>query len=235
MFYNRFTFHLITRLIIINLTGYLLFYLIRNTQLWFTIIGVGIIFSGLVISLYYYIREIRSDIQRFILAVKNRDHTLNFKNKVTKGSFPELYESFGEILQVHKQIQLEQEAIFQLIRTILEQVPVGVIVINNKKTAKDNQEIAFFNQAASNLLGVPAYKYWHRLQQHLPVFASEINQIKSGGKRFLELKIQEKLIQLSTEVIPLNLYGNDYTIVSFQNIKDEIEQKETEAWNSTLR
>lgn len=233
MFYQRFTFRLIFRLVIINLLGYLLFYLIKNTQLWFTIIGVLLILLGTIISLYYYINQIRSDINRFILAVKTRDHTLNFKNKVTRGSFPELYESFSDILQVHKQIRLEQEAMFQLIKTILEQVPVGVIVVNN--TAEDqNEEIAFFNQAASNLLAVPAYKYWHRLKQHLPAFATEVDQILTGGKRFLELKIQDKLIQLSTEVIPLNLYGKNYTIISFQNIKDEIEQKETEAWNRLI-
>ncbi|KIA93468.1 response regulator receiver protein [Pedobacter kyungheensis] len=234
MFYKRFTFRLIFRLLVINLLGYLLYYLISNTQLWFTIAGTAFLLLGAIISLYYYINEIRSDIKRFILAVKTRDHTLNFKNKATKGSFPELYESFGEILQVHKQIRLEQEAMFQLIKTILEQVPVGVIVINNTETAEESEEIAFFNQAASNLLGIPAYKYWHRLKQHLPAFASEIAQILQGGKRFLELKIQDKLIQLSTEVIPLNLYGKNYTIISFQNIKDEIEQKETEAWNRLI-
>jgi len=234
MFYKRFTFRLIFRLLVINLLAYLLFYLIKNTQLWFTIIGIGLILIGAIISLYYYINEIRSDINRFILAVKTRDHTLNFKNKATKGSFPELYESFGDILQVHKQIRLEQEAMFQLIKTILEQVPVGVIVVNNTKKEDQNEEIAFFNQAASNLLGVPAYKYWHRLKQHLPAFSHEVEQIVTGGKRFLELKIQDKFIQLSTEVIPLNLYGNNYTIISFQNIKDEIEQKETEAWNRLI-
>jgi len=234
MFYKRFTFRLIFRLLVINLLGYLLYYLINNTQLWFTIVGVAFLLFGSIISLYYYINEIRSDIKRFILAVKTRDHTLNFKNKATKGSFPELYESFGEILQVNKQIRLEQEAMFQLIKTILEQVPVGVIVINNTEKDAENEEIAFFNQAASNLLSIPAYKYWHRLKQHLPAFAQEIEEITQGGKRFLELKIQDKLIQLSTEVIPLNLYGKNYTIISFQNIKDEIEQKETEAWNRLI-
>lgn len=234
MFYKRFTFRLIFRLLIINLLAYFLFYLIRNTQLWFTILGVSLILAGAIFSLYFYINEIRSDIKRFILAVKTRDHTLNFKNKATRGSFPELYESFGDILQVHKQIRLEQEAMFQLIKTILEQVPVGVIVVNRNKNKSDHQEIAFFNQASSTLLGVPAYKYWHRLEQHLPAFTQEIEQISSGGKRFLELKIHDKFIQLSTEVIPLNLYGTNYTIISFQNIKDEIEQKETEAWNRLI-
>lgn len=234
MFYQRFTFRLILRLILVNALALLLTYLIIKTELWFTIAGVGFIFIGSIFSLYFYINQIREDIKRFILAVKTRDHTLNFKNKATKGSFPELYESFNDIIQTHKDIQLEQDAIFQLIKNILAQVPVGVIVVKREKNESDKSEISFFNNAASNLLNVPAYRYWHRFTDHLPVFTNEIETIKNGGKRFLELKIQEKFIQLSVEVIPLNLYGANYNIISFQNIKDEIEQKETEAWNRLI-
>jgi len=234
MFYERFTFRLIFKLLFINILAILLGYLILKTRLWFTIAGISFILLMAVVSLYSYINQIRSDIKRFILAIKTRDHTLNFKNKSTKGSFPDLYSSFDDIIKTHKDIQLEQDAMFQLIKTILQQVPVGVIVVKETKNSAGQIEIAFFNEAAAGLLNVPAYKYWHRLKQHLPVFTTEIEQIRKGGKRFLELKIQDKLIQLSTEVIPLNLYGADYTIVSFQNIKDEIEQKEIEAWNRLI-
>lgn len=234
MFYQRFTFKLITRLAFINILGILLYYLIVNTNLWFTICGVSFLFIMSLVSLYHYINQIRADIKRFILAVKTRDHTLNFKNKATKGSFPELYESFNDIIQLHRDIQLEQDAIFQLIRTILEQVPVGVIVVKTATKGNSTSEIAFFNQAASNMLNVPNYKYWHRLEKHLPIFTQEIAKIQQGGKRFLELKLQEKLVQLSIEVIPIQLYGAHYQIISFQNIKDEIEQKETEAWNRLI-
>ena len=184
LFHQSFTFRLIIRLLFINLLGIVLVYLIRNTQLWFTISGVSLILLGCIISLYFYINQIREDIKRFILAVKTRDHTLNFKNKATKGSFPELYESFNEIIQIHKDIQLEQDSIFQLIKTILEQVPVGVIVIKTNKIDSKKSEISFFNQAASNLLNVPTYSYWHRFEQHLPIFTNEIESIKKGGKRF---------------------------------------------------
>ena len=234
MFYQRFTFRLIFKLLFINILAVLLVYLILNTQLWFTITGVSCIFIASIVSLYNYINQIRADIKRFILAVKTRDHTLNFKNKSTKGSFPDLYSSFDEIIKTHKNIQLEQDAVFQLIKTILQQVPVGVIVVKENSNAAGHSEISFFNEAAAALLNVPAYKYWHRLKQHLPFFTQEVEQISKGGKRFLELKIQDKLIQLSTEVIPLNLYGSNYTIISFQNIKDEIEQKEIEAWNRLI-
>lgn len=225
---------MIIRLLVINLLALFLVYLIRTTELWFTIAGLSIILLSCIISLYFYINQIREDIKRFILAVKTRDSTLNFKNKATKGSFPELYESFNEIIQIHRDIQLEKDSMFQLIKTILEQVPVGVVVVKDYGKDPKLSEIVFFNQAATNLLGIPAYKYWRRLKAHIPEFAKEIVAIANGGKKFIELKLQDKLIQLSTEIIPLNLYMTDYTIISFQNIKDEIEQKETEAWNRLI-
>lgn len=235
MFYNRFTYRLLFRLLVINLLAVLLYYLIKNTHLLFTIIGVALVLLGALISLYNYIDQIREDIKRFILAVKTRDNTLNFRNKVTSGSFPDLYESFNDIIQVHKDIQLEKDSMFLLIKTILEQVPVGVIVVNETEIPNSSyKEIVLINQAAVNLLNVPAYKYWHRLVRHIPQFADEVESIKPGGKKFLEIKMQDKLIQLSTEIIPLNLYQNNYTIISFQNIKDEIEQKESEAWNRLI-
>jgi len=234
MFYQRFTYRLLFRLLIINLLAILLYNLIERTNLFFTIIGVAIILLAALISLYHYINQIREDIKRFILAVKTRDSSLNFRNKVTNGSFPELYESFNDIIQVHKNIQLEKDSMFLLLKTILEQVPVGVIVIKETTEEAEKKEIVLINQAAVSLLNVPAYKYWHRMVQHLPQFSDEIEGIKTGGKKFIEIKIQHKLIQLSTEIIPLNLYQNNYTIISFQNIKDEIEQKESEAWNRLI-
>lgn len=234
MFYNSFTFRLLSRLVVINLLSALFIYLIRNTQLWFTITGTGIVLLACIYSLYQYINQMRDDISRFILAVKTQDSTINFKSKSSKANFPELYNSFDEILQSHRNIQLQKESMFQLIKTILEQVPVGVIVVEGKNIEAGKSEIAFFNMAASNLLQIPTFKYWHRIKSYLPIFAAEVATIAEGGKRFIELTVQEKQIQLSTEVIPVNLYQTDYLIISFQNIKDEIEQKESEAWNRLI-
>lgn len=234
MFYNHFAFRLIIRLLVINMLAIALYYLIDRTNLWFTITGTAIILLFSIVNLYLYINQISKDIKRFAEAVKTRDNTLNFNRKATRGAFPELYLFFNELIKINKDMQLEKDAMFQLIKTILEQIPVGVIVIKGFPQNKEKAELFFFNQAATNLLNMPAYKYWHRLTQHIPQFAKEIEEIGNGGKRFLEIKIQDKMIQLSTEVIPLNLYQTDYTVISFQNIKDEIEQKEAEAWNRLI-
>ncbi|WP_228099128.1 PAS domain-containing sensor histidine kinase [Pedobacter sp. MC2016-24] len=234
MFYKRFTVQLIVRILFINLLILFLIYLLLHTKLWFSISGTILLLGSSMVSLYFYINRTREDIKRFILAIKLKDNTINFKSKATGSSFPELYASFSDILQAQKDVHLEKDSMSLLIKTILEQVPVGVIVVRGKELVAEQSEIVFFNIAASNLLQIPAYKYWNRLRNRLPSFAEGIEAIKEGGKKFIELKTNEKLIQLSTEVIPLNLYAKDYLIVSFKNIKDEIEQKEAEAWNRLI-
>lgn len=233
-FYKRFTVQLIIRILFINLLILFLIYLIANTKLWFTISGTSLLLASSIFSLYSYLNRTQEDIKRFILAIKMKDNTINFKSKAAGSSFPELYASFNDILQAHKDVYLEKDSMSLLIKTILEQVPVGVIVIKGKELITEQSEIVFFNIAASNLLQIPAYKYWNRLKNRMPAFAEGIELIKEGGKKFIELKTGDKLIQLSTEVIPINLYAKDYLIISFQNIKDEIEQKEAEAWNRLI-
>ncbi len=233
MFYNRFFFQLLLRLAVINILVFLLKYLITETTLWFTIIGVFLLTSIALYALYDYINKIGDDFKRFVIAVKTKDHTLKFGNKSTVKSFPELYDSFNDILSTHKNIKLEQEGLFHLLKTILEQMPVGVIV-KRDDTVTDKSTIAFFNQKAEEILQVPVYSYWHRFSTHIPHFTNEVNLIIKGGKRFSKIKINEKDTELAIEVIPIVLQNINYVIISFQNIKDEIEQKEIEAWNRLI-
>lgn len=232
MFYQRFTFRLILYILAINILILVLIQLIDSTRFWFTISGLAILIILLIYRLYQEIDRVNKDIQRFRQALKNRDHTLAFGPKSTATrSFPELYETFQEILRSQKNIQLEQDALFQLTQTILQQIPAGIIVLKENKEADQPVEITLMNPAAVDLLQSPGYNYWHRLAARNPEFTAEVEKIRQGGKRFISVKHPEKTAQLAIEVIPLQLYQHLYSIIYFQDIKDEIESKETEAWN----
>lgn len=234
MFYKHFSFQITIRLLAINALAFLLYHLIQKGQTWLSISGLALALLACTISLFRYTSQVREDLQHFMLAIKNRDSTLNFKNRTTSSSFPELYAAFGEIISIHRQIEMEKEGALALLRTVLQQVPVGVIVLHFHPIETQQTELVIFNEAAASLLDTPAYRYWHRLARHVPQFSSEVEQIWKGGKRFIELKIQDKFIQLSTELIPLVLSQHNYAIISFQDIKDEIERKESEAWNRLI-
>ncbi len=69
----------------------------------------------------------------------------------------------------------------------------------------------------------------------MPWFVDEIKKIADGGKVLVDFGDEIVRKQLSLEVIELKLLGAPYLIITFQDIRSEIEQKETEAWHNVIR
>ncbi len=229
-------FKIIVRVTLLFLSLWLLVHLYQTTTLWFSIIGIaGLIILQLVL-LINLTNKITSDVERFADTLKNKDYSLVFSTTHSGGGTKRLYKSFNDIILHSKNLELERERIFLLFQTILEKVKFGVITIYDEALDDDNerQEILFMNEASLSILEVPKYQYWRRLENHIPELVSEIRQIRNGGKKFLETLIDGTRSQLSIEVMRLQLINKTHLIITIQNIKDEVEQKEIEAWNKLI-
>ncbi len=58
------------------------------------------------------------------------------------------------------------------------------------------------------------------------------DKLKTGGRELVRLKIGEELVQLSIYAIELTLRGENVKLISVQNIQNELEEKEMEAWQN---
>ena len=183
-----------------------------------------------------YTRRLARDVDNFIEAVKGRDHAVYFSPKKYGRPFVTLFQSFNDIVQMHKTITVEKESVFQLLKSVMERAPFGVITVSRAALEKDagREPIHFINAAAYRLLQIPEYYYWHRLADHVPDFVMEVREISGGGKRFTEKYINGSKVLLSLETEVIQLLQEEYLIITFQDIKEEVEQKEMEAWNKLI-
>lgn len=229
-------FKIILQVCLLFLSLWLLVYLYQNTTLWFSITGVGMLIALQLILLIHLTNKVTRDVERFADTLKNKDYSMVFSTTQSSGSVKRLYQSFNDIIQHSKNMELEKERIFLLFQNILEKVKFGVITIYAEALEKDNskEEILFMNEAILSILKIPKYQYWKRFENHIPELVKEIRQIKGGGKKFLEMLIEGTRSQLSVEVMPLQLINKTHLIITIQNIKDEVEQKEVEAWNKLI-
>jgi signal transduction histidine kinase len=69
----------------------------------------------------------------------------------------------------------------------------------------------------------------------VPWLVNEIIQIADGGKALIDFGDETERKQLSLEVVEIQLLNKPYLIISFQDIRSEIEQKEIEAWHNVIR
>jgi nitrogen fixation/metabolism regulation signal transduction histidine kinase len=204
---------------------------------WFSSLGilVFIILQGS--FLVKYVNNTNYSLVKFVDALKNEDYSVYFSPTKKGDSFAKVYDDFNLIIKMFKQNKIEKEAQYKYFKYILEHVNLGIISI--KKTdlleEQSTNEILFLNQAACNILKQPKHKYWHRMASKVPWLVLEIEKIIEGGKVLVDIGDESEQKQLSLEVVEIQMLDTPYLIISFQDIRSEIEQKEIEAWHNVIR
>ena len=225
---KRFALLVILRIVLLMLTLTALAFIFARTDLFFNqIILLGVIILQ-VSELIRFITFTNRELAKLLLAIRYSDFSISFKGKRGK-SFQELQNAFVEIIDAFKKVSVEKEAQFRFLQVMVDNIKVGVIAI------KEDYEIELMNQAAEKLLKVATPNYWKQLQQLLPHFSEEISEMGDSEKRLLELNIKGEKLQVSAQVNRLKILNYRYTIVTFQDIRSEIEQKEIEAWHKLIR
>ncbi len=233
---KRFTLQVAIRILIIILFCLLFAFLIVKS-FWFNALGVGLLIIILVYLLINYVNNTNYSLVKFLDALKNEDFSVYFSPSKKGDSFAKVFDDFNLIIKIFKRNKIEKEAQYKYFKYILEHVNLGIISIKTENLFNEHsdEEILFLNKAACDILEQPQHKYWHRMANQVPWLVEQIKKIADGGKILVDYRNDIEQKQLSLEVIPLQLLNAPYLIISFQNIKSEIEQKEIEAWHNVIR
>uniref|UniRef100_UPI0040470EEE sensor histidine kinase n=3 Tax=Roseivirga sp. TaxID=1964215 RepID=UPI0040470EEE len=226
---KRFALLVILRVSLLMLSMTALAFIFAKTELFFNQI---ILLSIIVIQIAELIRFItftNRELAKLLMAIRYSDFSISFKGKKHGKSFQELQNAFVEIIEAFKKVSVEKEAQFKFLKVIVDNINVGIIAI------KEEHQIELMNQSAQQLLGIAVPKYWKQFVQFSPNFASEFAEMEDNERKLIELNIKEEKLQISAHVTRLKILNYRYSIITFQNIKSEIEQKEIEAWHKLIR
>ncbi|MEO1052714.1 MAG: ATP-binding protein [Bacteroidota bacterium] len=229
MIFRRFTFFVILRLLLIfaNLVG--LAVIFGDMRLFFNHIILLVILIAQVYELIRYVNKTNEELAKFLLAIKHSDFSINFSRAGLGKSFGHLYDSFTEIIAAYKEAKIEKEAQFQYLRMIVKHINFGIIALENE------EDIVLVNEPAEKLLGVEGVRNWRILANQNPTFVEGVMSLRNGGRKLLELKKGGDTKTLSIDVSSMMMLDKSYRVITFQDIKSEIEQKEIEAWHKLIR
>lgn len=226
---KRFSLLVIIRITLLMLTLTGLAFIFAKTELFFNQIILLSIVIIQVAELIRFITFTNRELAKLLLAIRYSDFSISFKGKKHGKSFQELQDAFVEIIEAFKKVSVEKEAQFKFLKVIVDNVNVGIIAI------KEEHQIELMNKTAQNLLGVGVPNYWKQLQQLSPQFSREFSEMDDNERKLLELQVKGEKLQISAHVTRLKILDFRYSIITFQNIKSEIEQKEIEAWHKLIR
>lgn len=186
----------------------------------------------ILLQVYLLIRlldKTNREIAGFLSSIKYDDFTTTYPTKGRGSSMDALYAEFNKVIKKFREIRADKEANYHYFRTIVQHVGIGLITFN--KTG----EIQIINSSAKKLIGIEAINSIFELSKVSPKLVESLVKLKTGGSDLIEFTREGARVQLSIYVIELVLRGEEFKLVSIQNIQSELEEKEMDAWQNLIR
>lgn len=227
MFYKRFRFQIIFRVLVLCLSVYALFHLLILTKLYATAFVTLVFIAYQVVSLIRYVERTNQLLSRFLLAIKYDDFSQGFTGKSLGASFEELVGLFNDVMKKTQQTRFEKQEHYHYLQTILHHVGIGLL------TFREDGEVDLVNKAAKRLLKVARLKNINSLREFNAPLVDTLFSLKAGEKALV--KIDNGEIELIIHAAEFRLKDHKYTLVSLQDIQGELQEKEMEAWQTLIR
>jgi len=176
-----------------------------------------------------YLNRSNREIARFINNLSHQDLSEKFETKSLGPPFKKLYKSLNNVVAELEKIKLEKEAQFNYLQIILSSIKIAIISV------RDDDTITLVNDSAKDLLGIEENSSWLKVREQHPGLVAEIDQIKGRSNKLIEVDIDMGLKHLSVNVSLVVILGSRYRIITIQDIRSEIEQKEIESWHKLIQ
>ncbi len=227
--FKTFKFKITFRILLLTATILLFAYLIFNMDFIFVTITVGLLAVAQVFSIIHFTEKTNRDLSRFLLSVKYDDTSQAFSSEGLGSSFSELKQAFSVVMHKLQETRSSGEVHARYLQTILQHIGTGIIVY------KQDGTVNLINNAAKKILKISLLKNINDLQQKYPKLADILLHLKQNGKRLINLRMDNETGYLSIYSHPFVIKEDKNTLISIQNIQEELETREMEAWQNLIR
>lgn len=229
MVYKRFRLQIVIRVMVISATLFFIFFLYQKPSYLVSTILLGLVFIAQVISLIRYTEQTNRKLARFFESIRHADFATSFSENELGKSFEELNNEFNQVIAAFNQNKTEKEEHFNYLLTVIQHVSIGIIVF------KRDGKVDVFNNAVKRLLRINRLRKISHLRDVSEDLPEKLLSMKAGDKSLVKLFVDDELLQLSMHATEFKMRGEEYILVSFQDIHPELEQKEIESWQKLIR
>ncbi len=180
-------------------------------------------------SLIRYVEKTNRDLTRFLESIQHADFSQTFSGNGLGSSFDKLKQAFNRVVDEFRRIRTEKEEHFRYLQTVVQHVGIGLVAF------QENGNIELINTAAKRLLRVPRLRNLRDLESLSKPLVETLFQLKSGGKELVKFQNKDELLQIAVYATEFRIRQQTVTLVSIQNIRSELEEKEMEAWQNLIR
>lgn len=204
------------------------FLIINEGTLRYLILCIAVIIS-LAAMLVTYLNRTNRNIRLFFDSVINDDSNFRFPVYDSSTGLKQLNESMNRVNRQIQQLKIlnnQQEKYFS---KILEHLGTGIITYDKKGF------IHHANSAARNLFSLDVLSHLQQLSKVDDRLYTVIRSLKPFERRLVGINTGNGEIQLSLKSTSFGLDENELIILSIQDIKHELDEKEVDSWMKLIR
>jgi two-component system nitrogen regulation sensor histidine kinase NtrY len=229
MISKRLYINIIIRVSLIAALSILLGYLIFSEHSVRLSILCSVTIIILTINLITYLNRTNRNIRFFFDSVRNDDSNLTFPVDTKKGDLKELHRSMNIVNLQIQNLKIRNRQQEQYFQKILEHLGTGIITYDRKGF------IHHANSAAKRLLSSDVLSHLQQIERIDTKLFLTIKNLKPFERSLVALNIRQGEIQLSLKTTSFGSDENELMILSIQDIKHELDEKEIDSWMKLIR
>ena len=226
---NRYYFVIVLRILLITLNSLILVWFFTQTSKPATTLFFLFLLIFQALSLIIYLNRVNRDLANFLIYLQEKDSSLVFSRSRVEKNFKNVMASLNEINSKIREAQLSREEKHQYLQAVIEHVETGIISINS------NQKIDFINKAALDIFGISNLNSCEVLYRKFPEMKDTLEGFDSGKDRVIKINSSGRSMDLAVKAKWLRVGNGQIRIISLQNIKSELEERELESWKKLIR
>ena len=230
MNWKNFRFNILVRAVLLMALALLFAFLWLGTDFVVVPLLSGLMVLGTTIELIVYLERSHRDLAGFLSSIEHDDFSTTFTASRRGGAFSGLYQELNRITDEFQRIRAEKEMQYQYLQTIVEHVEVGLLCYSQR-----TGEVLLMNKALQRMLRRPYVQHINGFRYLGPRFTELTEQLRPGQQELLKLRHNQELMQLSVRAAEFKLRDEPYQLISFQDIRGELEARDLEAWQELIR
>lgn len=204
-------------------------FVLFRTRLYAALVILGLLFVYQVSALARAVDRANRDLARFFQSVRYGDFTQAFRGRDPDRSFRELHAALAEVMGAFRKARAEKEEQALYLRTVVQHIGIGLVVF------EPDGEVDLVNDAARRLFKLVQLKNIRNLEDRHPALVKTLLGMKPRERALVKAEIGDEQLQLSLYATEFKLRGQEFRLVSIQDIRGELEEKEIEAWQKLIR
>jgi len=207
----------------------LFFYVLFRMKLAAAGVLIGLLIAVQIAGLFRTVDRTNRDLARFFDSVRFGDFSQTFRGQSPGGSFVELHAALARIIEAFRTARADKEEQALYLQTVVRHVGIGLLVF------QADGEVELINDAAKRLLRILQVKNIRNLEESSPGLVEALFRLKPRDRILVKVEAGDEQLQLLLHAAEFKQRGRDFTLVSIQDIRSELEEREIEAWQKLIR